>query len=775
MTERERIVGTLVGSGDDVLVLDGAVRFDNNSINVSVPPQPVQLRADDGRTLSLSGFEHAKKIGRFTAEGSWGELLDQHAFLRALAEAQSQPRHVTAKVRVFVLRANERIEVEISHAQRHGSEHRARVRRAAMPGLALDAETDARPEEPSTPRARPPIVRRHRVVGVVEGAARSLVFARLRMHAGESMETREIGGDSLAVRTDDGALVRVESLANAAHLGSVSLSDTYAAVRDHALVRPFASSAPGDHVRVRIEGFAISAGDRVAVDGVVVNESFSEADPSFRAAPSASVSTVRAARIAVGDAPEALLDAPSPAQAGARNATRARETPSRESRSAWYPLHTSMIAYGVIGSLALFATLLAGWFGPLFAARHWLTTFACLGWAMTAIAISRALRGALHSSYVSRAGGGARITDKSAVWGYGADMPLMIGLAICAPFSALVKSPHVHTIVLATAAIVSVVHLIALWVQERPFRAFAARVLSVQPGDPSSANTVAIEGTARSSGAALKRYVRFFWQTHTTQGTDSNGEPYERESSTLFDRESTAVIDPMFAVEVGGAAVHVEPAKARCAFTTRVWETSDNEASYHETLSNGDRVLVVGRFTTDERGERVARSTGEESLFLWGGTRSQLRAALWSARGKLALLALCAAVPIALGMYVHPYAARFRASATVTDSSLPSVPIGTRCTLSLLAFDGDGRTHCKAVLECGAQRLYGGWRMGQTACSFARGVADPTVSGGDESRYDGDPALSFDLQQQRARWADDKSTAVIDLALEHPAAALTFP
>lgn len=775
MSERERVIGTLTGTPGELLVLEGTIRFDNNSVTVSAPDQPVRLRAEDGRTLELSGFEHAKKIGRFTAEGAWGTLLEEHAFLRALAEANERPPSARAKARLFVLRAGDRIELEISHVQRHGGDQRARVRRAAMPGLGLDAETDASPNGSSAPVPSAPPARRHRALGVVEGPENTLVFARLRMRAGDATEARDVGGDALSVRCDDGSLVRVQALSTATHLGSVSLSDTYAAVRDHALVRPFASSAPGDHVRVRIEGFAIAAGDRVAIDGVVVDESFDGSDPSFRAAPTKTISVVRAERIATGAAPEALLDEPEPARDRPKKPGRARETPSHQPRSARYPLQGSTLAYGVIGSALLFVTLLFGWFGPMIAARHWFTTFACVGWALCAIALSRVLRGPMHSSYVSRAGGGARITSKSPLWGYRADMVLVIGLAMCAPFSALVKSPHVHTIVLGAASIVSALHLLLLIVQERPFRAFAARVLSVRAGDPASGDTVALEATILTPGVALDRSVQFFWQTHTSQSTDSNGEPYTSETSVLYDRESTSVVGAI--VELGGASqrVAVEPAKARCAFATRAWEPSANDAGYHEKVGEGDRVLVVGRFAADPSGARVARSTGEESLFLWGGTRSQLRAALWFARGKLALLALCAAAPIALGVYVHPYAARFRASAQVTDSSLPGVAVGSRCTLSLLAYDGDFHRRCKVSLVCGERRLYGGWQMGQTDCAFAREAANPTVSGADTSRYDGDPAISFDLQQQRARWEDDQSAATLTFTLDHPEAALTFP
>ncbi|MFO0563270.1 MAG: hypothetical protein U0269_34930 [Polyangiales bacterium] len=765
MSERTHITGVLEGPEGALLYVDASITVGNETFSVRKPARALKLVASSGKVYELSGFDHSKKSDRVELSGRWGELLPRNDFLALVDRSKIRKEATEIAVRAFVLRGGDRVEAEVTETGRAGSVIEARVRKVSV----VRAKSSASERGASTHASDVAPTRRHRVVGVALGAPPRVLFARVQLAAGETHEKASVDCDAIDVRTDDGARVRIEGVRSATQLGEVRIEGTYGARANEPLAKLFARQAPGDHVAITIEGFAIMAGDRVAVDGTILDEALVENENAegFRGAPSALVRAVTASRIAVGADAEALLDEPPKSE---RAPERRREKPVAE--RVRVPLARSTAVYAVIGALLFVGSLLAGWVAPLVSARAWLTPSSAMGIALLLVALNRWLRAVHHGSYVSRAGGGARVTSKSAVWGYPADVVFLIACAMTVPMTAIASSPHIATVFYGVLLVISLTHATLLAVQEAPFRRFASIVLGAPTDDPRSGRMVLVEGTVKTEGASLVRTVDFFWQTETTYSTDQDGNQRESQSSTLFDREHTAVRSSTIELESSGlsGAILVEPARAHAAFSQREWKRTGEVSPYTESLSRGDPVCVVARFE-DEGGALVARAGGEESLFMWAGTRSQLAAARLAAWGRIALIAAAGVVLVMVGTRVLPFAARYRARATVSASTTSAAPQGSRCELTVLAYRASLGGRCKLELVCNGTRIYGGWAMGETDCALPERATDTTAHGSDTSTSDGDPAIEFDLGARTLRWSDAHRQSAT-LALDGATSAL---
>jgi hypothetical protein len=764
MSERTHVTGVLEGPEGALLYVDAHITVGNETFSVRKPARSLKLTANSGTVYELSGFDHSKKSERVELAGRWGELLPRNDFLALVDRSKIRKEATEIAVRAFVLRAGDRIEAEVTETGRSGSVIEARVRK-------ISVARGTKPRAAEQPKSEPlsPPARRHRVVGTVVGEPARPLFARVQLVTADTQEKAAIDCDAIDVRTDDGARVRIEGIRSATQLGEVRIKGNYGARANEPLAKLFARQAPGDHVAITIEGFAIMAGDRVAVDGTVLDEALVESERAegFRSAPSAVVRAVTASRIAVGADAEALLDQ---RPKSTSEHERPREKPLAE--RVRVPLARSTAVYAVIGALLFVGSLFAGWLAPLVSVRAWLTPSSAMGIALLLVALNRWLRATHHGSYVSRAGGGPRVTTKSAVWGYQADIVLLIGYAMIVPVTVLSASPHVVTIFYGILLLISLTHATLLAVQEAPFRRFAALVLRAPTDDPRSGRTVLVEARVKTEGAALVRTVDFFWQTETRYSTDQDGRQHESQISTLLDREHTAVRSSSIELESSGisGAIIVEPARAHAAFSRREWKPTGEVSPYTESLSRGDPVCVVARFE-DEAGALVARAGGEESMFVWAGTRSQLVAARLAAWGRIALIAATGVALVMVGTKVLPFAARYRATATVSASTTSVAPQGTRCELTVLAYRGSLTGHCKISLVCNETRIYGGWAMGQTDCTLPERATDTTLRGSDWSTSDGDPSIEFDLGARTLRWVDENEQRVT-LALDKPTSAL---
>ncbi len=620
------------------------------------------------------------------------------------------------------------------------------------------------------------------IEGVLEGSPGELLFVDATITVGETQIRAQKPAQTLFLATADQRRYKLSGFEHGKKIGRVTDAGRWAEVRGR---HDFLSLVDGSKIRketteVELRAFVLRGGDHVELE---VTET--RAGPGYiearvrRAAMPGESAGLPAPPRKKRDEPAVEPNAP-PTTAAARPSTTQPQPPQPQPQRRTpkgdrvrVPLERSTLAYAVMGGALFGASTLAGWLAPLVEARNWLTTASAMGLAMLFIAINRRMRAAHHSAYVSRAGGGQRITAKSAVWGYHADWVFLFAYAFVAPFSALESSPNVVTRVYAMLAFVPLVHALLLAIQEAPFRRFAARVLGARSDDPRGGQPVLVEGSVKSSGPALHHTVDFIWRSETTWSTDEHGRQHEHTSNQLFDRAQCDLTKPAFEVDTPNGAVTVRADRAHVAFAHRLWEPSHDVSSYVETLAHAEPVCVVGRFESTDDG-LVAKDNGDESLFIWAGSRRQLVLAQLVARARIAALLALALVPVATGTLLVPFAARFRAEGAILTSNAPALPAGTRCSLSLLAYTNHRAQLCKAQLTCGGTRLYGGWAMGQTTCAFAADAADTTIVGSDDLRDDGDPALRFDLRAQSATWSDHKSNDTVTLQLDRATPALLF-
>ena len=132
--------------------------------------------------------------------------------------------------------------------------------------------------------------------GVVAGA--------VVLDAGDGVR-RERGADSFELETEAGSVV-VETRA-ADFLPERELRDQWGDLEGKPLASLVRGHAPGPHRKVTVKGAVVSAGERVVVHGVVLEERFAGAGDGYRKAAQAVPQRVRAALIGVGAAGEAAI------------------------------------------------------------------------------------------------------------------------------------------------------------------------------------------------------------------------------------------------------------------------------------------------------------------------------------------------------------------------------------------------------------------------------------------------------------------------------------
>jgi hypothetical protein len=588
-----------------------------------------------------------------------------------------------------------------------------------------------------------------RVQGVVAAEVGVLVFADATLTVGKKkrVERRE-GPGRFTLRLADGRTLEVRGVREAERAGEIDLSGPYGEFVSHPIARLFDAHAPGDHVRARIRGFGLFGADPVTVIGEVLEERATAegADGGLRDAPRREPAVIGAERIVLGHGAD---EAP-PRAVAPRHDARVR-----------HPLETSSRAYLALGLAWLVPGLVLSWLAPLVPERAWLTPVVGLGLASSLLGWHRLARGRWHASYVSVVGG-ACLTPEPLV-GYRVDPWLVVfGYASWAWLCAIDPSPSAVTVFLAACAVLPALHLALVAYQEAPFRRFASLVLGLPAFDPSSGSAAEgrmslAEARVISRGTAVRRRVEFVPTTETAYSTDASGQSHESSSTVLRDREQTRA--ETFRLEGAGAA----PIEVRCrgalvAFARRVWRPHASLAVYEETLSEGETACVAARFAQSE-GEITAAAQGEESLFVFGGTRAGLARALRHARLRLVLGAGLALLPIALALYAFPFGARFHAVGTVTASS-GVVPMGETCDVRVLAYHAGLAPRCSLRLACGGVELYGGFGLGQMECTFEASALEPALSASDASAFDGDPAVALSLRDGTLSWTDDQGASL---------------
>ena len=595
-----------------------------------------------------------------------------------------------------------------------------------------------------------------RFSGTIVGERGRLVFADATLTVGKKKHVeRHEGAGVLELLLGDGRTLEVRGVARAAKRGKVELDGAYRELAEHPIAALFEAKAPGDHVKAQIRGFALVVGDVITVEGEVIEERVAarrEDGQNLREAPRREAAVIEAKTIALGTASIADDD-PGP---------RARRSePARPRDRVRRPLETSAYLSLAVGAPLVVGGLLLSFFAPLVPLRAWLTPIVGLGLALALVGGGRLVRGRGHASYVTIVGG-RRLTPWEPIRGYGADFLLLVlGYASWCWLSALEPSPSAVTVCLAIVAVLPAIHVAALFLQERAFRRFAALALALPTrGDPGGSRMLLAEGRVETEGTVVRRRVEFVPKTETSWSTDKNGHQHERTSTTIRDREHTSA-DAFTLVLEGERRVEVRPSEAHVALSRRRWVPHASLAVYEETLVHRDRACVVARFETTEDGTLRAAARGDESLFLFGGSRAELVRALWLARARLALGVLATLAPIALGLYAFPFGARFHATATVTSSS-GVVPVGTECALRVLAHHYGETPRCSVRLSCDeGDAAYGGFGMGQMDCTFTEDALDPSARGEDASAYDGDAAIAFSLPERTLRWNDESGASFL--------------
>ncbi len=594
-----------------------------------------------------------------------------------------------------------------------------------------------------------------RFVGTIVGESGELVFADATLTVGKKKQVeRREGPGAFTLALADGRTIEVRGVVSAERRGRLELEGQYGELVSHPITRLFDAKAPGDHVRAHVRGFGLFGGDAITVLGEVIEERLVRGEVEdtggLRTAPPREPSVIRATKIFIGDATDGDRDPSAPT-----SSPRAPRAPSVRPRR---PLETSsLVALGLGAPLAMLGLALS-WLMPLVPLRAWLTPLVAVGVALALVGLQRVTRGRWHASYVTVVGG-RRLTTSAPIKGYDADPYVVVfGHLTWVWLCAIEPSPSAVTVCLSACAVLPAIHLVLRFLQERPFRRFASLVLGTPTrGDPGGGRMLLAEGKVTSTGTVIRRRVEFIPKTETRHSTDQSGHTHESTTTVLRDREHTSAQPFALALDAGGLTIEVDPSEAHVALARRRWEPHASIAVYEETLAEGQRCCVAARFEKTDDGALSARAGGEESFFVWAGSRSELARALLFSRLGLALGALLVALPIALGLYAFPFGARFHATATVSSSS-GVVAVGDTCSLRVLAHHYGATPRCSVRLRCDdgvlGQSLYGGFGMGQMDCTFAESPLDPTAVGGDASVDDGDPAIAFSLSDRTLTWSD---------------------
>lgn len=583
--------------------------------------------------------------------------------------------------------------------------------------------------------------------GTVVGEPGRVVLADVTLTVGERPHrARRQDIESLSLRLEEGRTVEVLGVPQAAREGLVELEGTYGELASHPVARLFDARAPGDHVRARIHGFAVVVGDTVTVEAESVEERFvqdsSVSEGTLRSAPRREPAVVRARRI--------VLDSTVPRAKEECDGARSERTRGLEERVR-RPLATSAGVAFALGLAFVVGGLVASWTLPIVSERAWLTPLVGVGLSLMLVGLHRFHRGRAHASFVSTVGGQQR--DRNALLtGYRADPWIVFGSAFVATFAGVAVSPTVASVVLALPAAIALWHAGIVAYEEAPFRRFARLVLGLEAhGEPEVGRMRLFEGRVVSERGALRRTVEFVREPrHRYRQNDSGGTGMHT-YYVLAPRET--LVAASFDIESGERTVRVVPQGALFAASRRRWIASASPAAYEETVSQGDVVCVGGRPRREDRGLSLAAG-GEESLFVFGGSRRDLVRALWVARARPVLVALLAVCPVAMGLHAAPFAARFRVSGTVTESS-NAVPVGARCDVRWLAYHDGFAPRCSLRLSCDGRALYGGLGAGSMACAFAPSPFEPTIEAEDASAEDGDPAVRVSLDARTLEWRDE--------------------
>lgn len=572
--------------------------------------------------------------------------------------------------------------------------------------------------------------------GVVTGEPGTFTFVDATMRVGKKSHDEKRAGSTFRLLLADDSELRIEGVEEAEKHGRIILQGAYGTLLDAPMAKLFTKRAPGDHVKVQIIGFALCVGDRVRVEGTVLETASAVTagdEGGMREAPKRVPSVVRAARLIIeGNAPElASRRAPSAASPSPETAPARHRAPA-----SLRPLGTSTRVYALmglvltLGCLALMKLPFADW-------RNWLSPAFSLGLVFGTIALMRRLRGVHHGPYVS-AVGGAPLSRPGAIWGYGMELPVFVfGFLFFAPVTVLESRPSTVASIGAAAALLPLIHGLIVFAQDRALRRFGRLVLFAQPS-AGEGRMGRFEGSMEEHPpGGVEREVVFVTKSQTSTRTGKDGQSYESTTTTVVDRVSTR--GKAFALKTPEGDQRVVPQDAHIVFAKRKWE-SGAQPSYEEHADVGESVLVVGRSV----GGSIEHG-GDESMFIWVGSRAQLwRSWAFAWLRPLGYFAISGALAW-VAFHVMPFAETWHVAGTIEDPAAAIMTTTPRtCDAYVLRYFYNGTPRCTVHLTCEGEALYGGYGLGQMDCS---GSPESILEGADSDAEDGDPALRFSIAQ----------------------------
>lgn len=566
----------------------------------------------------------------------------------------------------------------------------------------------------------------------------TLVAAHVTVDDGERTTVARGPDRAFSLKTGEGRVVEIRVARDRVRwIGGGEESGPYGSLAETRLGLGARDEAPGPHVRVTLRGGVILVGDRIAVRGVP-SATRIESEGGHRDAAEEVVSALDAEIFSVGADPLAAITAldrqrhePTRTGAGARPVPAAPPPIT-------IPLAKGARACAIVAVLAAVVTVT--WSQWVLRYVSWVNVPYEVAVFAAVIAYARWLRGRHFAPRPTTVGspGEARVPwwgDKLDRWLPLAYLFTVGGYAVLAPM------PSVVTFAVSVVALHPIAHAILSLYTERRFRRFAWLLLRPQ----SYAGIRTIEGTIEGGSPGMSTSFVARQETRWHTKVDANGQTDQYETTERWVESIASASSGLVAVRTTtNEEVVVDLQRGDVAYATRRFVVpGSNYAVMHESPAEG-RVMVIGVV----EGDRLV-AKGRESLLVWGGSRGRLIAALLGSYARpLSLLALAWVITQLAAAY-HPDAVYYRGSfvaSLVSGYVSETTPASRSCDIVVEAYPGQLSTGavntCSARLHCDGQLLYGGLGMGQMPCTTVNGV----VMGSDQSSFDGDLAVSIDMQ-----------------------------
>jgi hypothetical protein len=482
------------------------------------------------------------------------------------------------------------------------------------------------------------------LVGVIEGGD-APVLASTTLEVDGKQHSQQVG-DGFVLRLDDDSRMNVKAHPTSVEvLPASSRSGSWGDVASDRRASLFADVAPGDHVDVELAGWVLAPGQRIAVRGEVVEHALEGGGPRETAIERPSAITAR--RIAIVDSSDAdaskLLDRAAQAEREKQDALRARDAAAKEAARAAAEKVTRPLAFQikalVVLAILLIAAGIATWEGlPPAGVR--LGKGAVLSLMLLATAFHTIIL--LLVSVIVRPPFEAPAPQASGVvkpsWDIGMMSGFFMGCGIVASGTSWVSVVFHGVNGLAGSVGYGALAGFAFlwWARHRHRRALrlARLLLSARAAPkPVASQFARSAGTVAGGQAALRHAITWHKRKYTNQSTHG---PNAGQTRRWIEGTPQSSGPSSFTCQFGDTALEIHTANVEWGAPFQFMPASF--VSTRASIEPGDELLVLGRPKLED-GKLHARSTGPESLLLFGAPRN--------ARGTLLRLTLGWLLPAA--------------------------------------------------------------------------------------------------------------------------------